>query len=94
MSKNLSPAQEKEREGIYFSSGIKGAFIGLGLGAVATVLTFRRSPEFRALGRPMQSILTASSKYKATQHCYLRLCLLTVLLKVLLLVSCSPLIVP
>ncbi|KAI8878417.1 hypothetical protein K501DRAFT_287884 [Backusella circina FSU 941] len=61
MSKRLSPAQEKEREGLYFSSGIKGAFIGLGLGAVATVLTFRRSPEFRALGRPMQSILAASS---------------------------------
>jgi hypothetical protein len=58
----LTPQQQTERESIFYRSGIKGAVIGLGLGAAATILTFRRSPDFRALSRPMQSIMAASSK--------------------------------
>jgi hypothetical protein len=61
--KQLTPQQEKAADKIYFQSGIKGAAIGLGLGLAATVFTFRRSPEFRALSRPLQSIMAASSEY-------------------------------
>ncbi|CAO3699124.1 hypothetical protein G6F70_007688 [Rhizopus microsporus] len=57
----LTPEQEKTRQNIYWTSGLKGAAIGLGLGAVATVFTLRRSPEFRSLSRPLQSILAVSS---------------------------------
>lgn len=59
----LTPEQEKVRQNLYFSSGLKGAAIGLGLGVAATAFTLRRSPEFRALSRPIQSIMAASSKY-------------------------------
>ncbi|KAI9029942.1 hypothetical protein CLU79DRAFT_733321 [Phycomyces nitens] len=60
VGKILTPAQEEQRESIAFQNGLKGAALGLGLGIVATVLTFRRSPEFRALSRPIQSIMTVS----------------------------------
>lgn len=60
--KELSAEQTKTSDRILIESGLKGAAIGFGLGAVATILTLRRSPEFRALSRPMQSIMTASSK--------------------------------
>lgn len=60
--KELSAEQAKTSDRIFYESGLKGAAIGLGIGAVATVLTLRRSPEFRALSRPIQSIMTASSK--------------------------------
>ncbi|KAG0785339.1 hypothetical protein G6F22_007994 [Rhizopus arrhizus] len=57
----LTPEQEKVRQNLYFSSGLKGAVIGLGLGVAATAFTLRRSPEFRALSRPIQSIMAAST---------------------------------
>ncbi|KAG0170237.1 hypothetical protein DFQ28_005045 [Apophysomyces sp. BC1034] len=59
--KYLTPEQEKECQKIGIIGGLKGAAIGLGIGAVATVMTFRRSPDFRALSRPVQSIMVASS---------------------------------
>jgi hypothetical protein len=62
MSKNLTPEQQKLSEKIYYESGLKGAAIGLGLGVAATLFTIRRSPEFRALSRPLQSIMTVGSK--------------------------------
>lgn len=64
----LTPEQEKTRQSIYYSNGLKGALVGLGLGVAATVFTMRRSPEFRSLGRPLQSIMAASSKIKETEH--------------------------
>ncbi|KAI8877032.1 hypothetical protein K501DRAFT_230961 [Backusella circina FSU 941] len=57
----LTPQQQTERESIFYRSGIKGAVVGLGLGAAATILTFRRSPDFRALSRPLQSIMAVST---------------------------------
>ncbi|KAG0750193.1 hypothetical protein G6F57_000452 [Rhizopus arrhizus] len=57
----LTPEQEKTRQSIYYSNGLKGALVGLGLGVAATVFTMRRSPEFRSLSRPLQSIMAASS---------------------------------
>lgn len=59
--KNLTAEQEKTSERIMLESGLKGAAIGLGIGAIATVMTFRRSPEFRALSRPLQSLMTVST---------------------------------
>ena len=58
----LTEAQEDKRDEISFTSGIQGAAIGLGLGVAATVITFRRSPDFRLLSRPMQAILPTSGK--------------------------------
>lgn len=60
--KNLTAEQERTSDRIMIESGLKGAAIGLGIGAIATVMTFRRSPEFRALSRPLQSLMTVSSK--------------------------------
>lgn len=60
----LTPEQEKVRQSLYFSSGLKGALVGLGLGVAATVFTLRRSPEFRMLSRPVQSIMAVSGKKK------------------------------
>ncbi|KAG1150155.1 hypothetical protein G6F37_002161 [Rhizopus arrhizus] len=57
----LTPEQEKTRQSIYYSNGLKGALVGLGLGVAATVFTMRRSPEFRSLSRPLQSVMAASS---------------------------------
>lgn len=62
MSKILSPEQEKVRNKIFYESGLKGAALGLGIGLAATVFTIRRSPDFRALSKPMQAIMAASSK--------------------------------
>ncbi|GAA5807878.1 hypothetical protein MFLAVUS_001258 [Mucor flavus] len=60
MTKLLSKEQEKTSEKIFFQSGLKGAAVGLGLGLVATALTIRKSPDFRALSRPYQAIMAAS----------------------------------
>lgn len=60
--KILSSEQEKTSERIMLESGFKGAAIGLGIGAIATVMTFRRSPDFRALSRPLQSLMAVSCK--------------------------------
>ncbi|KAI9266023.1 hypothetical protein BY458DRAFT_534100 [Sporodiniella umbellata] len=54
---SLTPEQEETKRHIFFSSGSKGALVGLAVGAMATVLSLRRSPEFRALSRPVQSMM-------------------------------------
>ncbi|KAI9484032.1 MAG: hypothetical protein EXX96DRAFT_560573 [Benjaminiella poitrasii] len=59
--KILTPEQQKTSEKIFMQSGLKGAAVGLGLGLVATALTIRRSPEFRSLSRPIQSIMAVST---------------------------------
>ncbi|KAI7865660.1 hypothetical protein BDF14DRAFT_1822141 [Spinellus fusiger] len=59
-SKLLTPKQDKTRVKLAFDAGLKGAAMGLGLGIIATALTLRRSPEFRALSRPIQSIMAVS----------------------------------
>jgi hypothetical protein len=60
--KILSEEQAAVRDRIFYESGAKGAAIGLGIGLVATALTIRKSPDFRALSKPMQAIMAASSK--------------------------------
>lgn len=77
MSKRvLSPEQEKAADRIMIQSGLKGALIGLGIGAAATAFVRGRSSEFRALSKPVQSIMAASSKLarnwqrKYTKCCY------------------------
>ncbi|KAI7895077.1 uncharacterized protein EV154DRAFT_414052 [Mucor mucedo] len=60
-NKTLSPQQEKAAEKVFFESGLKGAAIGLGLGLAATAFTIRRSPDFRALSKPMQSLMAVST---------------------------------
>ncbi|KAI9312022.1 hypothetical protein BX666DRAFT_1991936 [Dichotomocladium elegans] len=56
----LTPAQQEKRNQLGFEAGLKGAALGLGVGALATVVTLRRSPEFRALSRSMQAIIPTS----------------------------------
>lgn len=63
MTKLLSEQQEKTSEKIFYQSGLKGAAVGLGLGLVATALTIRKSPDFRALSRPYQAIMAASGMF-------------------------------
>ncbi|KAI9488834.1 hypothetical protein BDB00DRAFT_884703 [Zychaea mexicana] len=58
---HLTRGQEEKRDALGFSAGLQGAALGLGIGVVATIATFRRSPDFRALGRPIQAILPTSS---------------------------------
>ncbi|KAI9258160.1 hypothetical protein BDA99DRAFT_515401 [Phascolomyces articulosus] len=58
---SLTDAQQEKRDEIAFTNGIQGAVIGLGLGVLATVVTFRRSPDFKALSRPMQAVLPTSA---------------------------------
>ena len=53
----LTPAQEERRDQLGLEAGLKGAAIGLGIGALGFFLVSRRSPEFRALSRPMQAIM-------------------------------------
>lgn len=62
MVKTLSPEQEKVANKVYFESGLKGAALGLGIGLAATAFTIRRSPDFRALSKPLQSIMAVGSK--------------------------------
>lgn len=61
-NKLLSPQQEKTADKVFYESGLKGAVIGLGLGLAATAFTIRKSPDFRALSKPMQSLMAVSSK--------------------------------
>ncbi|KAI8140443.1 hypothetical protein BJV82DRAFT_671521 [Fennellomyces sp. T-0311] len=58
---HLTQAQEQKRDDLGFAAGLQGAAIGLGLGVVATMVTFKRSPDFRALSRPIQTILPTSA---------------------------------
>lgn len=59
-AKLLTPQQEEYREKIGFMAGLKGAAIGIGLGALATVAVYRSSSAFRALSKPMQSVMIVS----------------------------------
>ncbi|CAO3614100.1 unnamed protein product [Mucor hiemalis] len=61
MPKTLSPEQEKVANKVYFQSGLKGAALGLGIGLAATVFTIRRSPDFKALSKPLQSIMAVGT---------------------------------
>ncbi|RCH82961.1 hypothetical protein CU098_007743 [Rhizopus stolonifer] len=61
MTKFLTPEQAQTRDKIFYTSGAKGALIGLGIGAAATAFVLKKSPEFRALSRPLQSIMAAST---------------------------------
>ncbi|KAG2223006.1 hypothetical protein INT45_012305, partial [Circinella minor] len=57
----LSKEQQNESEHLARISGLKGAAIGVGIGAVAALMTYRRSPHFRALKLPAQAILPGSA---------------------------------
>ncbi|KAI8071657.1 hypothetical protein BC940DRAFT_269546 [Gongronella butleri] len=54
-TKQLTEQQLDESERLGLSAGTKGALIGLGLGLAATAYTFKRSPNFRSLSKPLQS---------------------------------------
>ena len=56
----LTEEQQNELDQLSRISGLKGAAIGVGIGTVAAVMTYRRSPHFRALQMPMQAILPGS----------------------------------
>ena len=64
----LTQAQEQKRDDLGFTAGLQGAAIGLGLGVVATIVTFRRSPDFRALSRPIQAVLPTSGTQKKNKE--------------------------
>lgn len=53
----LTPEQEARRDQLGLEAGLKGAAIGLGIGALGFIMVTRRSAEFRALSRPMQAIM-------------------------------------
>ncbi|KAI8330303.1 hypothetical protein BC941DRAFT_440759 [Chlamydoabsidia padenii] len=55
MTKHLNEQQANESERIGLAYGSRGALIGLGLGAVATVVAFKKSPNFRTLSKPLQA---------------------------------------
>ncbi|CDS05957.1 hypothetical protein LRAMOSA08485 [Lichtheimia ramosa] len=57
----LTPEQEARRDQLGLEAGLKGAAIGLGIGALGFLLVSRRSPEFRALSRPMQAIMPTAA---------------------------------
>ncbi|SAL99236.1 hypothetical protein [Absidia glauca] len=52
--KTLSEKQLDESERLGLRYGAQGGLIGLGLGALATMFAFKKSPSFRALSKPMQ----------------------------------------
>ena len=56
----LTEEQQNEVDQLSRVSGLKGAAIGVGIGAIAALMTYRRSPHFRALQMPMQAILPGS----------------------------------
>lgn len=62
MTKHLNEQQLNESERIGLTYGARGAMIGIGLGAVATVLCFKKSPNFRALSKPMQASMMIAGK--------------------------------
>lgn len=58
--KTLTVPERHNQSHISFVEGCKGAAYGVGLGVVASALSFRFSPAFRALSRPMQYNMVAS----------------------------------
>lgn len=62
MTKHLNEQQLDESERIGLTYGGRGALIGLGLGAVATVIAFKKSPNFRSLSKPLQASMMAAGK--------------------------------
>ena len=62
-SKRLTQEQAQTADKIYYQSGFTGAAVGLGIGLAATLFTIKRSPDFRALSKPLQAVMTAGSKY-------------------------------
>ncbi|KAI9498614.1 hypothetical protein BDB00DRAFT_798674 [Zychaea mexicana] len=59
----LTEEQHNELEHLAFVTGVKGAAIGIGIGAVATLMTFRRSTHFRGLSTPAKAILPGSAGF-------------------------------
>ncbi|KAI9258955.1 hypothetical protein BDA99DRAFT_561315 [Phascolomyces articulosus] len=57
----LTEDEQQELDDITRISGLKGLGIGIGIGAVAAIMTYRRSPHFRTLSMPMQAILPGSA---------------------------------
>ncbi|KAJ8653278.1 hypothetical protein O0I10_011027 [Lichtheimia ornata] len=57
----LTPEQEARRDQLGLEAGLKGAAIGLGIGALGFIMVTRRSAEFRALSRPMQAIMPTAA---------------------------------
>ncbi|ORZ15365.1 hypothetical protein BCR42DRAFT_461257 [Absidia repens] len=60
MGKHLTEKQLNESERIGLHYGGRGALIGLGLGALATMYAFKKSPSFRALSKPMQASMVVA----------------------------------
>ncbi|KAG2192683.1 hypothetical protein INT46_006096 [Mucor plumbeus] len=58
--KALTVPERHNQSHISFVQGCKGTAYGVGLGLVASALSFRFSPAFRALSRPMQFNMVAS----------------------------------
>ncbi|KAI9312332.1 hypothetical protein BX666DRAFT_2031079 [Dichotomocladium elegans] len=61
MRKSLTEEEAKQLDQLAFTSGLKGAAIGLGIGLATAVLTAKRSPQFRALSKPIQALLPGSA---------------------------------
>ncbi|KAI8086781.1 uncharacterized protein BX664DRAFT_374784 [Halteromyces radiatus] len=55
MTKHLNEQQLDESERIGLTYGARGAAIGFGLGAIATMIALKRSPNFQALSTPLKS---------------------------------------
>ncbi|KAI7903255.1 uncharacterized protein BX663DRAFT_507996 [Cokeromyces recurvatus] len=61
--KVLTVPERHTQSHVSFVQGCKGAAMGAGLGLVATLLSFRFSPAFRALSRPYQYSMLASGGF-------------------------------
>ncbi|CAO3622869.1 unnamed protein product [Cunninghamella echinulata] len=57
MAPQLTEQQLDQSERIGFRAGYKGALIGASIGLVATAITFKKSPIFRSLGKPIQATM-------------------------------------
>lgn len=58
--KILTVPEKRNQSHVSFIEGCKGAAYGLGLGVVASAISFRFSPAFRALSRPYQMSMLAT----------------------------------
>ncbi|KAI8975470.1 hypothetical protein BDF20DRAFT_823081 [Mycotypha africana] len=61
--KQLTVAEKRNQEHISFVQGCKGAAYGVGIGLLASVVSFRFSPAFRALSRPYQYSMLATGGF-------------------------------
>ncbi|CDH54320.1 hypothetical protein RO3G_16569 [Lichtheimia corymbifera JMRC:FSU:9682] len=59
--KYLTPEDRAELDRLTRTSGLKGSAVGLVIGLGAAALTYKRSPHFRSLTKPMQAILPGSA---------------------------------